>query len=177
MSQLSELIKKIAPFAPTVASMFGGPGAGLAVEAIGKVFGIESPTADSVTEKLSTMQMTGDQILQLKQAELTLQSRMKELEISEEQLRYADTDSARKREMAVRDFTPALLSYSVTLGFFGVLGYMLAIGKPKEGGDALLVMLGALGGAWASIISYYFGSSASSRDKNQLLFQSTPAPK
>jgi len=176
MSQLSELIKKIAPFAPTVASMFGGPGAGLAVEAIGKVFGIASPTADSVTEHLSALQMTGDQILQLKQAELTLQSRMKELDISEESLRFADTDSARKREMSVKDITtPALawtvVSASVALGAAAVTGQIT-----KDPTQATLVgtVIGYVFSEAKQVLAYYFGSSAGSRSKDEMLYNSTP---
>ena len=167
MSKLSEALKSIIPFAPTIATALGGPAAGLAVQALGSVFGIEKPTVDNVTEALATGQLTGEQIVQVKNAELAFQAKIKELGIREEELAYADTASARQREMVVKDWTPMLLAMLVTAGFFGILGYMLVVGKPNGwGGDALLVMLGALGSAFGNVIAYYFGSSAGSAAKN-----------
>ena len=134
MSKLSEALKSIIPFAPTIATALGGPAAGLAVEALGHVFGIEKPTVDNVTEALATGQLSGEQIVQIKSAELAFQTRLKELGIREEELAYADTASARQREMVVKDWTPMMLAFFITAGFFGVLGYLLVNGKPAGWG-------------------------------------------
>lgn len=80
-----------------------------------------------------------------------------------------DRASARAREIAVKDWIPGILAIGVSLGFFGVLGFMLKFGAPKEGGEALMVMLGALGASWGAVMNYYFGSSRSSAVKTELL--------
>jgi hypothetical protein len=86
-----------------------------------------------------------------------------------ESLAASDRDSARKREMTVLDNTPKVLAYLVTGGFFSVLGFMLTNTVPVESKDVLNLLLGSLGTAWISVISYYYGSTSGSRAKTELL--------
>lgn len=170
MNLISQAGQALATFAPTIATALGGPLAGLAVSKLESVFGIAPSATDKQSQiEASLAAATPDQILALQKAEDDFKVQMQTLKISEEQLVYNDIASARAREVAVKDRTPAILAGAVTLGFFSVLGVMLANGIPKAGGDALLVMLGALGAAWTSIVSYYYGSSSGSAAKTDTI--------
>lgn len=152
--------------APTIALAVGGPFGPLAATAISAVLG--TAPGDSKAAEAALLTATPDQLLALKKAENDFTVQMKTLDISEEKLTFDDVASARGREIAVKDSTPKILAYAVTLGFFGILGYLLYEGKPP-GGDVIMVMLGALGTAWTGIVSYYFGSSAGSASKDKTI--------
>jgi len=155
--------------APTAATLLGGPFAGLAVKAIGDALGMSGATVEAVQTALSKGDMTGDQIIAIKQAELDLQKHLADNGIKLEEVAGADRASAREREIAVKDWTPRILAYAVTLGFFGTLGALMNGNLDGTGKDVLLVMIGSLGTAWTGIISYYFGSSAGSAAKTDIM--------
>jgi hypothetical protein len=60
----------------------------------------------------------------------------------------------------------------VTLGFFGIM-VMMFFNQIDSNNPAILMMLGSLGTAWTGIIAYYFGSSAGSQAKTDLLSKAT----
>jgi len=45
----------------------------------------------------------------------------------------------------------------------------LHYGLPPTGGEALLMLIGTLGTAWTSVMGFYFGSSAGSKQKTDAL--------
>ena len=148
--------------APLIGTALGGPFGGLAGSLLSKALGTSDPKA----MEAAITSTDPDILLKLKQADNEFQEHLKQLGIDEQKLAFDDTANARAREVSVHDKTPMILAFSITVGFFSALGFMLWNGKPAVGGDALLVMLGSLGTAWAAIVSYYFGSSAGSADKS-----------
>lgn len=108
----------------------------------------------------------------IKLMELAAQGELAELAQAVERLRVEAEDraSARNREAQTGDTrTPQLLAGTMVAGFFGVLAWLLAAGMPADGGEALLVLLGALSSGVAAVLSYYFGSSSGSAWKSKLL--------
>ena len=154
---------------PTIATCLGGPLAGLAVTAVSKALGIDE---DKVQDVIDSGKLNADQISSLKQAEIELQRQAQELGLNFEQLAVQDRASARDLQKETKSIIPPLLSILVTLGFFGILGGLMS-GKIMTS-DALMLMLGSLGTAWTGIIAFYFGSSASSQAKDQMIHNSTP---
>jgi hypothetical protein len=157
-----EWLKQIAP---TIATALGGPLAGMAVSAISKAVGVDE---DKVQDLISSNKMTPDQIAQVKLAEIELKRQENELGLNFETLAVDDRKSAREMQATTRSIVPPVLAAIVTLGFFGIMVMML-LGKVDSNNPAILMMLGSLGTAWTGIIAYYFGSSAGSQAKTDLL--------
>jgi membrane-bound ClpP family serine protease len=154
---------------PTIATCLGGPLAGLAVTAVSKALGIDE---DKVQNVIDSGKLNAEQIASLKQAEIELQRQAQELGLNFEQLAVQDRASARDLQKETKSIIPPVLSILVTIGFFGILGGLMS-GKIMTS-DALMLMLGSLGTAWTGIIAFYFGSSASSQAKDNMIHNSTP---
>lgn len=166
--KLSDKAKQIiSAVAPTLGATLGGPLGGLAGAVLAKTLGV--PEANPKALEDAILSQSPDAVAKIRLAEIELEKQAKANEIDLERINSADRANAREREIRTGDNTPAILAYGISAGFFGVLFYMLNFGVPKEGGEALLVMLGSLGTAWAGITAYYFGSSAGSKLKTDLL--------
>lgn len=178
----SDVIKKAFPFISAAASL-GGPVGTMAATLVGKAIGAQTApaaNADSISEAIATAFADPQQRAALIAAEQQFQAQMAELGYKDAEdlaaTAEADRVSARQREMTLKDKVPAAMAFVVTFGFFGVLYFMLFHTVPNAAHDALLLLLGSLGTAWTAIISYYFGSSAGSDRKTELLAQSSPVP-
>jgi len=161
-----EWLKQIAP---TIATALGGPLAGMAVSAISKAIGVDEK---DVGDLINNNKLTADQIAQVKLAEIELQKQANELGLNFEALAVDDRKSAREMQATTRSIVPPLLAASVTVGFFAILGGMMFGKMSVADNTALTMMLGSLGTAWTGIIAYYFGSSAGSQAKTEMLGKS-----
>lgn len=169
---MNDFLKKVLPWVGAAAT--GGVPAliGMAAKTVGEVLGEQvGESADDIVRAVSGA--TPDQILALKKADQDFAVQMQAMGFKQvtdlEKIAADDRASARDREKTLKDKTPAFLAGIVTFGFFGVLIYMMQHGVNKNGGEAMLVMLGALGAAWGSVIAYYFGSSSGSQQKNEMI--------
>lgn len=161
--------------APTLASAILGPLGGVAVSALGKIFGIDGATTAQVAKVFQDGKLTPEQLTSIKELEMKYQAEEAERGFKYADLAYKNTADARDMQKQTRSYFPATLSTFITLGFFGILITMLAFDyKPTE---PLLVMLGALGAAFGGVVNFWLGSSAGSQNKDALLQQAQPMAK
>ena len=171
----------LAKVAPMIATSLGGPLAGAAVSALGSALGIGEGGSKGGSEKAIVEAISGaspEVLLALKRAEQDYALRMAELGFDNTEaiaaLVMADKDSARKREIQMKDATPKVIAYSVTAGFFATLGIILFVPLPEGSRDIINVMLGVLGSSFVGVREYYLGSS---NEKTQMLAEELKALK
>lgn len=162
--------------APWIGTALGGPLGGMAITAAADALGLSDKTEAAIKSALSGA--TPEQMLALKQADNDFSLKMQELGFKNMEtmvsLENADRDSARNREIQVKDRTPKILAYLITAGFFGMLVAMLFNAIPNENRDILNIMLGALGTTWANVTGYYYGSTKGSEAKSAMLADAAP---
>lgn len=163
---LDRIGEAVADAAPTVAAALGGPLAGAAAAALRRaILGDEDAGDDALADAI----LAGDPqtLLALRRAEHEFKRAVMDAQAEAARIAADDRDSARRREMAVRDRTPALLGTAVIGGFFAALALMLYREMPEGAEPAFAIMLGALSTMTGAVVNYYFGSSAGSKAKDK----------
>ena len=168
-----EWMNIIKTVAPTVASALGSPLAGLAISALGSMFGIEEPTQTKIKEYIEKGQLTGEQIVQLKELELRYKNEEEERGFRYAELAFKDVDSARNREVLSKDSTNKILAFLIVGSFLIIAGVVLA-GYAKAETVLAGTIIGYVSAKCEQVLAYYFSSTKSSARKTELLAKSSP---
>lgn len=177
---LKGTISKVAPW---LGAALGGPLGAAAGKLVAAALGGDPTTA--TTEELAKLvqNITPEQLLALKQADQVFQLQLKQMDINEvkdlEALAVEDRKSARERQALVRDVTPQVLAYlalTVWASMNGFLLYMAYKGQslPIDMSPLIMRVLGTMDALMGMAFAFFFGTSAGSRSKDQMLYHSTP---
>lgn len=156
--------------APTVASALLGPLGGIAVSAIGSLLGVPDATQAKIADAFTAQQLTPEQVGKLKELELEYQNNEKERDFKYSELEFKDVDSARAREVAVKDHTNEILAYVIIGAFIGVVVATL-MGWTHAESVLAGTLIGYLSAKAEQVLSYYFGSNKASARMTELISQ------
>lgn len=167
---MNEWLKSLVPL---IGTALGGPLGGAAAAFVADKLGLDTKDVKAVSEVLNGGKLSPEQITSIKQAEIEFQKFLESNKIKLEEIAAADRGGARDMMKVTRAKTPAVLTYFLTIGFFGVLGAMFMYPEVKESAP-LMIMLGSLGTAWTGACAFWFGTTNGSQVKNDLLANSAP---
>lgn len=159
--------------APMLGTAIGGPFGTMAGTLLATALG--TPEGDEKAAETALLSASPDILLKVRQAGQDFLVRMKELGISEDKLVFDDIANARAREMAVKDTTPRNLAYLI-LAFAGVCIGATLMGWTKVDSALAGTLIGYLVAESRSALSYYFGSSRGSKEKDDTLAEIAKQP-
>lgn len=163
--------KTLAVVAPALAKAVGGPLAGVAVKMIGRALGL-GEDADEDKIKTAIEKADPETLLKLRQVDHTFQAEMKRLEIDASMYATEVDDRKDARQLGVsRGLLPQILLATIfVVGFIYVLRVIFAGASiPADMREIATYVLGILSSGLVQIMNYFFGSSAGSKEKTQLL--------
>ena len=166
----------VGSIAPTLATAFGGPYAGMAVKAIAsKMLG--NPDATDAEIEAAISGASPADLLKLKEVDNQFKLDMEALGVDLEKIAAGDRDSARNREMVLKDNAPKILAAVIVVGFFGTLATIAFATIPAPAMPAVNILLGSLTALLIQVGNYYFGSSAGSARKTEVMARQANASK
>lgn len=157
---MDTLIGLVKNAAPAVATALGGPMAGKAVSMISEMLGVDD-NVDAVTKAL--------------QADPSLALKLREIDLKELEVHAKDRDSARIREVElaksenapyINKIVTPVLALGVMVLSFSLFATLIFVEVKPDAKDILIYILGVLSAAVMQVLTYYFGSSQGSKEKD-----------
>jgi hypothetical protein len=142
--------------APTIAGALPGPLGSVAKKAVTDLLGLDPESSREEIEK------------ELAKSDPEKLIRLKEMDLEFAQLAISDKDSARKRQVAMRDWTPNFLAVLVILGYGALQYVLLTRALPDANHDLIIRSIGIIEGALVTAWSFFFGSSSGSKRKDKV---------
>jgi len=160
--KLSDKVKGvIAAIAPTLGTALGGPLGGLAGNILASQLG-----GDEASAEKAILTQDPETLLKIKQAESDFKVKLRELDISEEDIHAKDRQSA--RDLAKVDMGPQkLLSLVFIGGYFIIVALLLVSDITINPGmkETFILLIGVVTGNVPAIMQFWFGSSTGSKEK------------
>lgn len=154
MNELASILKSVAP---TLATAVLGPACGAVVAALSSKLGV---SADPVS--LASALANPENL-----------EKARQLELEWFKVEVEDRKSAREMQTATRSYFVPTLGFFIVASFIGVVVASL-LGLAVADSVLAGTLIGYLSGKAEQVISFYFGSSHGSQNKDELLFNSTP---
>ncbi|NRA56258.1 MAG: hypothetical protein HRU23_19115 [Gammaproteobacteria bacterium] len=169
-----DLGNTLSAIAPLAGKIIGGPYAALAISAVQLALGTDTTEPKQLAKEIKNA--IPEQLIAIRKCDADLQVQLKELDIAESELEYKDRTSARQL-FNVNSAPQMVLSALFVLGYFiitGLLAYYAVNFDPDKQINPLLfgmlgTVVGVLTAAIPQILNFWFGSSKSSQDKNQII--------
>jgi len=170
MSTWDKLSNKLRKAVPLLTGLLGGPAAKTAVDIITAVTG-----TGSMDEAAKVLESNPEMYKALQEAEMKHQEELIRLATEAERTRLLDVASARQREMSIvsttkkKDLYLYALASVVVTGFFALTGILMFHPLPEGANQPAMMLFGALIGGFTAVLGYFFGSSASSKQKTEIM--------
>lgn len=162
----------IGTVAPGIATMLGGPLAGMAVRALGgALLGDENASEDAV--ETAVLQANPEALAKVRIADADLKARLAEAGVDLERMAKEDRAGARAMAIGTTLKPQVILAAVFIIGFVMILWTVFsgAVILDDTGGKIALMLIGILAAGVTQIMNFFFGSSSGSKEKTILLGQ------